>query len=200
MTSVNSGLSSSYYDLNSSSSKQPSTGKAPTIPSLADYLNGTATTDSKTNVIDSAYHLNLSPAAQNYLNGASSNPSLSDPLASSSFASANGFQLTTEQKNQMQTILQKYKDAPYTQDTYNNIQNDLDRAGLSPNKLSLIDHAKNFSSTKVFLAAISGQSDNTLPTASSIAADEKSNADRYMADIIKQWKSISTTVAATSGS
>jgi hypothetical protein len=215
MTSVNSGLSGGYYDLNSASSKHASAGKPSTLPSLADYLNGTTTTDSTTSAADSAYQLKLSPAAQDYLKSASSNPSSTTPSLSNSllsngasgnassslsFASAGGFQLTSEQKNQMQAILQKYKDAPYTQDTYNSIQNDLDRAGLSPKKLSLIDHAKNFSSTKVFLAAISGQSDNTLSTASSIAADEKSNADRYMADIIKQWKSISTTVAAASGS
>ena len=120
--------------------------------------------------------------------------------SASSFASANGFQLSEKQKQTIQSILEKYKDAPYTQETYQKIQDDLDKAGLSPQKLALEDNAKNFSTTKVLIAALSGQSSDTSTSASSIQADEKTNGDKYMQDIMKQWKSLSTTVSGTEAS
>jgi hypothetical protein len=188
MTSVNSNLSGSYYDLNSSSSKQTQTGKAQSAPSLADYLGQGKTADSKSSN-NSAYSLDLSPEAQNYLKGSSG----------SSFASANGFQLTNEQKNKIQSILEKYKDAPYTQETYEKIQNDLEKAGVSPQKLALLDNAKNFSTTKVLIAALTGQSADDAVTPWSFEADQKSNSESYMDDIVKQWKALSSTAKATSG-
>ena len=192
MTSVTTNLNNSYYNLSGSSSNQSQTNKTGTVPSLADYLGTSKTADSKTSA-DSAYSLNLSPEAQNYLNGSAGS-------SASSFASANGFQLSEKQKQTIQSILEKYKDAPYTQETYQKIQDDLDKAGLSPQKLALEDNAKNFSTTKVLIAALSGQSSDTSTSASSIQADEKTNGDKYMQYIMKQWKSLSTTVSGTEAS
>ncbi len=201
MTSVTNNLNANYYNLNNSSSGQAQTGHAGGVPSLATYLNQTASGDSKSNT-HAAYNLDLSPNAQNYLSGlsqtsATSNNPLTNSDTSMSFASSNGFLLSDKQQQTIQSIIAKYKDAPYTQDTFQKIQDDLTQAGLSPKQLSLEDNARNFSTTKVLVAALSGQSTSDPASSSSIQSDEKTNSDNYMQGIMKQWKNISTTASST---
>lgn len=144
---------------------------------------------------DNAFLLNLSPQAQSLLSGSST--------GLFSLTGGNGFALSVTQQQQVSAILAKYKDAPFTQDTFNQIQHDLKAAGLSPDQLAAKNEVLNIqaSDSSFLLNALDGTDTSTLPTlpdASSIMGSEQSNANAYMQQVFRQWQNISATAGASS--
>ncbi len=184
MSSISTNIgNSSYYQLNGSSGN--TTGQSNiSVASLAtSLLNPNSTSNGST--FSDAYTLDLSPAAQQYLAG---NPT----SASSSISSANkGFVLSSKQREEVSEIIAKYKDQPFTQDTYNKIQDDLNAAGLSPQKLSMIDKATSFNPTQILVSALTGKPASNASDTSDAAQQTKST--NFMQQIMAQWKAISTT-------
>jgi hypothetical protein len=137
--------------------------------------------------------VDLSPQAQSILNefgnGGTDNGSAS-----------NGFILSTQQQQQIKAILAKYKDAPFTQDTYNNIQADLKAAGLSPDQLSIQDEIRSFNPTKVMIDALNGIDDSSDISNFGNNPAEQANANSYMQQIFNQWQNISTTANSAGNS
>lgn len=190
MTTIT-ALPGSYYQLSnlqnsgSGGSGNASTGGASSIQPLVDALNA-ANSGSSQSASNDAYSLNLSSAAQLILNN-SANTGANN--------SGNAFVLTQAQKTAISNIIAKYKDAPFTQDTFNQIQNDLEAAGLGADQLSAKDQVNSLNLTSALLNDLNG---NYAPLTSMQTAlsNEQAKASSYMQGVIKEWRSISTTASS----
>jgi uncharacterized protein (DUF1778 family) len=173
-------------NLLSSGSGSGTLGQQPSgNPSLAQILDQSNSGGSSGG--SNAFLLDLSPQAQQLLNGTAS--------SSSASGSSSDFILTDAQQAAIKTIIAKYKDAPLTQDTFNAIQNALAAAGLSPQTLAAEDQVNSFNPTSVLLSALNGNFANLQNTANS-ASNEQTKESRYLQGIVKLWEA----AAASSGS
>ena len=221
MTSINTTNNSSYYQLLSQQQTAAQTTSATPTTSLADML--AENDDSSSN--SSAYLMDLSPAAQAYLNNNSSTSTADTSLAGmlnstsdtndTSLASllsgatntsdsnatddssdtSSTFTITAAQQKTIDSILDKYKNAPYTQATFNDIQNDLKTAGLSSDELSAKDQISSFNATSVLMGYLDGSNTSATPVESS--SDEQTKSTNFMQSVMSQWQSISTTASAS---
>ena len=179
-----------YYSLagQGTSSGEAKTGK--TSASLTSSLLATLAED-KSASTDSAVQVKLSSAAQAYL--AKLNGTTSSSTTSSSTSTS--FSLTKQQAQKIDDILAKYKDSPFTQETFEKIQDELKAASLSADQLRVKDQVSSFNPTQSLISALNGtDSETSQPTAATRLAEGKTKAQNYMANIITAWKSISTTV------
>jgi len=175
MTSI-SPLTQGYYSL----AEQSGSNKAATTRSTATTTSASSTSATGSAASDT---VSLSAEAQAYL------ASMQSPSASSS-----SFLLSDKQKAQIEAILAKYKDAPFTQDTYEQIQYELQQQGLSPEQLSLQEQIKSFSATQSLLDALNGvdSGEDAFSNLFAKPADE-TKVNSYLTDIVAQWQKISTT-------
>lgn len=182
MSIINTNIGNSgYYQLNNPSGN--TTGGSGVTPTLASsLLQGNSADPSN---YSAAYLLDLSPEAQKYLS--------SSPQAASSTlpGQQQSFTLTAAQREQINQILEKYKDQPFTQETFNKIQDELTQAGLGPQQMSMIDKATSFNPTQILIDALTGRSNNQSSTSDQT---QQAKVDNYLQQIVGQWKSISTTV------
>jgi hypothetical protein len=182
MSSINTNLSGGYYQLNGSSGNSTQANKSANI-ALATLLQ--ATGDNNQAVNNSAYLLDLSPEAQKYLAG-----SQQSTASSTLGGGTQSFTLNSKQREEISAVLLKYKDAPFTQETYNKIQDELTSRGLSGQQLSMIDKATSFNPTQILVGALTGKgTQDSDPT----GANAQAKVDNYMQQILGQWKNISTT-------
>jgi len=186
MTSINTALSSYYQLANQSGSSSTSS----TATTLADALQAIDGSDDTSSSSSDAYTLNLSAQAQQLLSGSTTSSSTASSTGSSNFV------LTSAQENTITTILEKYKDSPFDQATFDQIQNDLTAAGLGSTQLSAQDQVTSFNPTSNFLSALNGDYSN-LSDPSTSASTEQTKTTNYMNNIISFWKSISTTASAS---
>ena len=132
--------------------------------------------------------VSLSAAAQSLLNG----------LKTSSNRQTNqNFTLTQAQQAKIRDIVQKYKDAPFTQSTYESILGDMKSAGLSPETMAAKDKATGFSSTRVLLSALGGNFSNAGNQSGVTKADQQAKMTNYMQKVVSYWKSISSSAHST---
>jgi hypothetical protein len=196
MTTITPSLfTGQYYSLASTSAAAADTPAAPQADSIDSLLNVLSPSPGGENssLSGNSDLVDLSPEAQSYLAALG----MGDPSgAGQDTGSGGGFLLTPQQQQQIGDILAKYKDAPFTQDTYNQIQNDLKAAGLSPDQLALEDQMRTFNPTQILLDALDGV--QTDPNAGNFLSNnnEQGNADSYMQQIVSQWQSLSTTAEA----
>jgi len=174
---------SQYYQLSGQSQNNTGTTSLGST-SLASLLGTDSTTNSSNGVSDI---LNLSPAAQSIVD--SLNASGTSTSSTDSSSGNTTFLLTPAQQAQISAILAKYKDAPQTQATFDQIQNDLNAAGLGPKQLAQADSIQSFNATQIFLDALNGKAD-AIPTAND--STEQTKSANYMQSIISQWKSMSS--------
>lgn len=162
-------------------------------PTLADTLATTGSTSA-----ENAYTLDLSAGALAYIQqihaAAASNPT-TQGFSSDTITS---FALTPAQENTLNTILAKYKDAPFTQDTFTQIQADLSAAGITENALSAQSKAHDFNPTQFFLNALTGTGTLAIDNASGLT-NTTSDADHekfasFLKSVVAAWAKISTTV------
>ena len=194
MTTVNSTNLASYYSLKDATTS--TTSQHTTVPSLADAfaaVNNTNSDPTNTNNGNS-YLLDLSDSAKAYLqnySGSSSN---------SSTSSSNGAKviLNHDQQQKLNAILQKYKDAPYTDATFKQIQVDMSKAGIGADTLAAQSQMRSLNPTMMLLDALSG-GDASVGTIGS-SADINTQATALMKSVAQQWTSISTTAASTTKS
>ena len=185
MSTINAQNHSGYYQLSNSFAGNSGTNHTTsTTDLLLSALNGPNVANTSTN--NGAYVLSLSAQAQSYLSGASSY----NPTGNSAFS------LSTKQQQAVTDILTRFKDAPYTQNTFNAIQDDLKSAGLGSDVLKLEDQAKNFNTTGILISYLSG---NTPASQTSVdSSTENTKANNYIQSVIKQWQAISTTYKSAS--
>jgi hypothetical protein len=199
MSTINT-LPNAYYQLNSTGSGLAGSQAAPNATDA--LLQAMSAMDSSGNSSSSnssdAFLLDLSPQAQGLLNGIGGTSSAAS--AADIFGANTNFLLSTQQQQQISSILAKYKNAPYTQDTFNQIQNDLNSAGLGPSILSMKDQTQSFDPSLVLIDALNGTAtdSSSLLGSSTSTAGEQTKSTNYMQSIIKQWQNISTTYQASS--
>ncbi len=178
--STNYGLSSSgYYSLAQSGSTAVTTSTTNAAK--------TAAASSAENANLSAYLLDLSPEARDYLNN-------------SAVSAVSGFTLSKTQQSAIDAILQKYKDQPYTQDTFNQIQADLQQAGLSPDQLAQQQQVKDFNPTQTLINALSGkESDNSdaLGLLQNDGSQYDSQKQNFVQGLIDKFKKIAAPEATS---
>lgn len=172
-------LKGGYYSLAQTSSHVVSTSPVTAAKAV--------TSSSAANENLSAYLLDLSPQARDYLNHGAVG------TISSSFT------LSQAQQSSIDAILQKYKDQPYTQDTFNQIQNDLRAAGLSPDQLAAQQQVKDFNTTQTLLDALSGkkprnQGENALGVRKDDDRQYDAQKQNFVQSLIDQFKKIAAPV------
>ena len=166
--------SGSYYQLASSKSdtSKLSTEQQAALKKIEDATG-----------YSSSYILDLSKNASDFLNGNATHSSASN---------TDGFILSKSQKKTLQDILVKYKDEPQTQDTFNKIQDDLKKAGLDPDSLTVKDKAKSFNPIQTFLDILSGKSENNaedpLKTKATDESQYQTKKSNYLNQVIDIWK------------
>jgi len=195
MTTISPFSSASFYQMpGQSSSPGTDSLQSSGIESLAQILSNNSSDTIGNSYLD---QVSLSPEAQNFLSGLSSTSTSGTTGADSN----SNFTLTNSQQQQITDILNQYKDAPFTQATFNQIQNALQKAGLGTDLLSAKDQINSFNPTMDFLNALSGNTTNNSlnsqdPT--NIAASEQTKSSNYMNQIYQQWQGISTTASSSS--
>lgn len=129
----------------------------------------------------------LSAEAQAYLD------SISKPAA----AKTTGFTLNDRQKELLTSILAQYADAPFSQETYNLIQYDLQQAGLAPDQLALQEQVRAFSPSQSLMDALNNKDNNEdmFTQLFGQPVDEEKSND-YMLTVVKQWQALSNTYDA----
>ncbi len=183
MSAINSLTSSGYYALNNqNSSNGQSTGNVTLAGGLAEAL---AMGKSTTGTEESAYSLDLSADALAYIKSINGTA----PAGKSSYSNVTNFVLTRNQQETLNGIIEQYKDAPFTQETFNKIQDALEKAGLSTKTLSAQDSARNFNATKFLLDALNG----TTSSSDVGGQDTETKSNNFMTSVADQWARISTT-------
>jgi hypothetical protein len=184
MSTINTGLSGGYYQLNYASGNSAGNTKNNAANPVSSLLQANAGTQAANNNL--AYFLDLSPEAQKYMSEGSARNSVS-----ALYGASQSFTLSSKQRQEISEVIAKYKDAPFTQETYNQIQDDLKAKGLSGQQLSMIDKATSFNPTQVLVGALTGK-----PTADSDPSGKNAQAkiDNFMSQILSQWKEMSSTV------
>ena len=181
-----------YYTLSNTSSNSTdskNTSSTQQLPSLAAILDSNNNTSGNADSL-SSYHLDLSPTAQAYLAKASTSSSTAN--SSNSSSTSDTIQLSKAQQQKLTSILEKYKDEPFTQATFDQIQDDMTAAGLGVDQLSAQDTINQYNPTAQLISALNGVS-TTTPTADSIS----SKRTNFIQSVISQWQSLSTTAGDT---
>lgn len=135
----------------------------------------------------SAYMLDLSEEARNYLtSGTMPTPE--------KLTGKERFSLSEKQQQQIEAIIGKYKDAPVTQQTYDQIQFDLREAYLAPDQLSMQHTVSSFNATQSLLDAMGGDFSEMggIDDASSQDPANKTRSSNYMVDIVSHWQDVSS--------
>lgn len=206
MSTINNLTSNGYYSLKNQSSNDllSQTGDATPL-ALANAL-GTAKTSPATT--DHSYSLDLSPEALAYIQQLNNAGTAAAPASSKT--SLDQFVLNRDQQKMLESIIAKYKDEPFTQATFDQIQDDLKASGLSPETLAAQDKIRSYNPTQFFLDSLNGTatasgntgfdalfgSDQHSQTASGTDATTKSN--NFMTRVADMWARSSTTVNAAS--
>lgn len=179
ITSLSQFLNSSSSQSGASSSMFTSTTKTATTPTKTTTTSSTADGDTIT----------LSAAAQALLDKAASTMSSSSSSTKKDF----GFTLTAKQQEQLQSVLDKYKDKPQTQANYDAIQKDLKKYRLDTVNMGAKESVKSFSLKGMMFAIMSGKdvSSGTADRAQALA--QKKSA--YAIQIVADWAT--TRAAAT---
>lgn len=182
MTTINSNntYSGAHYSL--TGNRANTTSQPANVNNLAEILNSYGNNNANgSDVVD------LSPQAQQVL------ANLKSGGGNDSTTTDSNFVLTKQQQQQLKDIIAKYKDAPFTQETYNQLQDDLEAAGLAPTQLAAEDQIRSFNPTTVLLNAMYGTDNSADVSTVPSAEEEQTKSDNYMKHIQEHWKNISTT-------
>lgn len=176
MTSINGLLSGNLF---SDTTKKTSTNQTTQTNGL---LSATQTGTNSGEL--SSYMLDLSEAAKAYL--------AQQSTQSQATTSGDGehFALTEAQQEQIRKIIEQYKNAPLTEETFAQIQDELTAIGLGADQLAAKEQVSAFNPLQSFLDALSGTS--TTLSSEDISASVSTKRENYLSDIIDYWASIST--------
>ena len=169
------------------------------LPNLTEALaavNGTNLGNGSSSATGNSYLLDLSPEAQAYLTSMNGNGSSSSQASTTSSTGA-GIVLSPVQQDKLSAILQKYKDAPYTDATFKAIQRDMSAAGIGADSLAGKAAMRNLNPTSMLLNALAGGdgSVGTIGGSADIAAMEMN----FMGTVNTQWQRMSSDYDPSTG-
>lgn len=172
-----------YYQLKSGAST--ASGSATSTSSATTAAQTAAT-------IQQSFLLSLSAEAQSYLANAGLTTSSNSNALTSSTSVASDFTLSTSQQKLLDQIIQSYAGQPYTQDTFDALQDDLKDAGLSPDQLAQRAQAKAFNPTTSLISALFGTVD---PSSGQANADYTQAKSHYLQSIQTAFANVASTVS-----
>jgi hypothetical protein len=179
---------------------QASTGSSGSAGStLTDALaaaQGTSSTGAGNASSNDSYLLDLSPEAQAYLSNSSASGAATS-TGSATSATGYGIVLSPVQQDKLTAILEKYKDAPYTDTTFQSIQKDMKAAGIGADALAGQSEMRNLSPTAMLLNALSG-GDASVGTIGG-SADIANMETNFLGQVTSQWQTMSSDYDATTG-
>ena len=199
MSTINQLTNNSYYSLNNQS-----TSNSAATDSATQLKQALAAAQTTGQPADSSYLLNLSAEAQAYIKSlAAAQQTTSSTQQTSQPSNTSSFVLSRAQQKTIDSILAKYKDAPYNEGTFKAIQADLDDAGLSAQTLGAQEMVRSFNATQFLLDALNGtdSSNQSSPLDTLMgngSEDETAISDKYynfMSNVVDRWKAVSTTAA-----
>ena len=189
MSAVNTQVNQQgYYNLGNSAGtganaqgagRTGATGPASRALTQSSSLNGSA-----------AYMLDLSPEAQQYLRGL--NQTAQQTTTQQAAAQQDGFVLNSQQRLALASLLEEFKDAPYTQATFDTIQDALHAEGLGPTQLAARHCAESFNPTASLVDALNGGKGTTPGSAPVSEGELEQRSAGYMQFVINEWKKIAT--------
>lgn len=193
MTTITNAVNTVFSSLKDSTSSTSSN----TTSALLDEMTGTQSVQQATKAAaQSSYLLDLSPEAQAFLKtGASGSKNPWDE----------NFILTTKQQRAISEVIAKYADEPFTKETYDRIEAELDTLGLSPDALAIKDKARSINTTSMLLSALNGTNSDLgqalVGNGSGNVTPEQSQTkkDNYIKLVLGKWSDISTTIDADDG-
>ena len=186
MSAINTHINQQgYYNLGASSGSGAGTQQAGKSSAALAASRALAQTASGGAGGNAAYLLDLSPEAQKYLSGLQQPPAVSQPAVSQ-----DGFALNSQQRLALAQLLDKFKDAPYSQDTFDAIQDELHSSGLGPTQLAAKYRATSFSTTAALVDALNGGNGTTPGSTPVSDADIQSRSEQYMQFIVSEWKKL----------
>lgn len=191
-TITNNAANTIFTSLNNSSANQSKqTGSA-----LLDELTGSnSVQQAAKTATKGSYLLDLSPEAQAFLN-----TSGGSTASSSANAWKNNFILTSKQQSEINSVIAKYKDAPFTKETYYQMEAELDDLGLSPEALAIKDKARGLNTTSMLLAALNGTGgDLNQSLLGNSSEQSQTKKDNYVKTLLGKWSDISTTIDDAEG-
>ena len=196
MTTINNAVNTVFNSLKDSTGSTTSNS----MSALLDEMTGTKSVQQATkSAAQSSYLLDLSPEAQAFLNQSKGSSPATNALDGN-------FILTTKQQKQISDVLAKYADEPFTKETYDKIEAELDSLGLSPDALAIKDKARGVNTTSMLLAALNGTGDANQDIfgkmkADNAATDEQlqTKKENYTKLLLGKWSDLSTTIDADDG-
>jgi hypothetical protein len=129
---------------------------------------------------DDAYILDLSQAAQDILSGRSAPGTVS---------------LSELQKQKLDSVLEKYKDAPVNDETLTALNADLQQAGLSPEGLAALEQAKGYNALTSLLNILFGDGKDAAGSADEVlsglgtASEGYANSARSLGAVLQESES-----------
>lgn len=183
-----------YYSLGQSGGAGVGSGGR-VNPAARAYSNATQAANASSG--SSAYLIDLSPEAQRYLSGL--NQPQAAAAAEAQAAVNDGFVLNNQQRVALAALLERFKDEPYTQETFDKIQDALQQDDLGPNQLSARLRATSFSTTAALVDALNG-GDGSTPGAKPMSdAELQSRSGQYIQFVAAEWRKVSTTADDAEG-
>lgn len=197
MTTINPFYSGQSYSLSTqldtASDKDKAAASVTKLPSLTSSLLASAEANT---AADSAYQINLSPAAKAYL---AKLEEKNAATSSTSTESTGGFTLNKQQAEQIKAIVTKYKDEPLTQETFDKIQADLRAAGLGPEQLAVKEQISSFNPAASLMAALEDNSAQpVIQKPADIMASLEAKGKTYMEQVEKLWRALAVSETAAS--
>jgi hypothetical protein len=193
MTSVtNLSLASLFSTKDGTTSTTSQQTANPTLADVFATASGTKkASESKTN--GNSYLLDLSESAKAYLQNLDGNGGSS--ASSTTSSTGGGIVLNREQQTKLNAILEKYKDKPYTNASFKQMQVDMADAGIGADSLAAQNQMRHLNPTLMLLNALNGGdgSVGTVGGSSDITAETKN----FMKKVAERWKEISTTAQTT---
>lgn len=176
MSTINGSLSGNLFSTTTTKANESRTTQTNGL------LSGT--TQASGNEGPSSYMLDLSEAAKAYLVRQTTQSSVTANTDNTHFA------LTEAQQEQVRKIVEQYKNAPLTQETFLQIQEELTAIGLGADQLAAKEQVSAFNPISAFLDALNGTSNSV--SAEQISTNVATKRENYLSDIIDYWASIST--------
>lgn len=188
MSTINNTTLASYFQLNNNSNS--ATQSQNSASGLADALAAISNVGSQTSTDKggSSYLLDLSDEAKAYLEKTKATASAN----STSAMNTGEVSLSRKQQEILNDILLKYKDAPYDDDTFLKIQQDMEAAGLDADTLAARSQVRQLNPTVMFLNALNGIESNA-----GTMGDVSATATDFLKSVAEQWKNISTLAGKT---
>jgi hypothetical protein len=163
-------------------------GSVPYVYSDNSLLLGIDSSQPDNNPLDVADILSLSPQAQSYIdftNLVSNTPA--DPALGGA-----ALNLSDDQKAKFDATIDKYKDAPFTHETYVKILNDLAAQGLSAEQIALQSAPPSFDLSAILLDTLSGENSSSSNVLNLFTGTQQAQTVDFNQQVVAQWESVST--------